>query len=120
MPSNGWNSSILGSDALGVERIRPAVLVLGVEDGTKKIRGVPNILAEEERVANLIADLSTTGAHDRSDVLAKDAGFGGRELSERQPAPFSESAGSRGRRFCPCGFDQPTGGSRLDRRDVAL
>jgi ATP-dependent DNA helicase RecG len=39
-----------------VWRVRPAVLVLGVEDGTKKIRGVPNILAEEERVANLIAD----------------------------------------------------------------
>lgn len=32
------------------------ILVLGVEDGTKKIKGVPNILAEEERLANLIAD----------------------------------------------------------------
>jgi ATP-dependent DNA helicase RecG len=32
------------------------VLVLGVEDGTKKVKGMPNILAEEERLANLIAD----------------------------------------------------------------
>lgn len=32
------------------------VLVLGVEDGTKKVNGIPNILAEEERLANLIAD----------------------------------------------------------------
>jgi predicted HTH transcriptional regulator len=32
------------------------VLVLGVEDGTKKVKGIPNILAEEERLANLIAD----------------------------------------------------------------
>ncbi|MGA2252818.1 ATP-binding protein [Terracidiphilus sp.] len=32
------------------------VLVLGVEDGTKKVKGIQNILAEEERLANLIAD----------------------------------------------------------------
>ena len=32
------------------------VLVLGVEDSTKKVKGIPNILAEEERLANLIAD----------------------------------------------------------------
>jgi predicted HTH transcriptional regulator len=32
------------------------VLLLGVEDGTKKIKGVRDILAEEERLANLIAD----------------------------------------------------------------
>ena len=32
------------------------VLVLGVEDCTKRVKGVPNILAEEERLANLIAD----------------------------------------------------------------
>jgi ATP-dependent DNA helicase RecG len=32
------------------------VLVLGVEDGTKRVKGIPNILAEEERLANLIAD----------------------------------------------------------------
>jgi ATP-dependent DNA helicase RecG len=32
------------------------VLVLRVEDGTKKVKCIPNILAEEERLANLIAD----------------------------------------------------------------
>ena len=32
------------------------VLLLGVEDGTKRVKGIPNILAEEERLANLIAD----------------------------------------------------------------
>jgi ATP-dependent DNA helicase RecG len=32
------------------------VLVLGVEDGTKRVKGIPNILTEEERLANLIAD----------------------------------------------------------------
>jgi ATP-dependent DNA helicase RecG len=32
------------------------VVVLGVEDGTKRVKDVPNILAEEERLANLIAD----------------------------------------------------------------
>lgn len=32
------------------------VLVLGVEDGSKRVKGIPNILAEEERLANLIAD----------------------------------------------------------------
>jgi ATP-dependent DNA helicase RecG len=32
------------------------VLVLGVEDGTKRVKGIPNILSEEERLANLIAD----------------------------------------------------------------
>ena len=32
------------------------VLLLGVEDSTKRVKGIPNILAEEERLANLIAD----------------------------------------------------------------
>jgi ATP-dependent DNA helicase RecG len=32
------------------------VLVVGVEDGTKKVKGLSNILAEEERLANMIAD----------------------------------------------------------------
>ena len=32
------------------------ILVLGVEDGTKEVKGVPKILTEEERLANLIAD----------------------------------------------------------------
>jgi predicted HTH transcriptional regulator len=32
------------------------VVVLGVEDVTKRVKGIPNILAEEERLANLIAD----------------------------------------------------------------
>lgn len=32
------------------------VLVLGVEDGTKRVTGIPNVLVEEERLANLIAD----------------------------------------------------------------
>ena len=32
------------------------VLLLGVEDGSKRVKGIPDILAEEERLANLIAD----------------------------------------------------------------
>jgi ATP-dependent DNA helicase RecG len=32
------------------------VMLLGVEDGTKKVRGVRDVLAEEERLASLIAD----------------------------------------------------------------
>ncbi len=32
------------------------VMVLGVEDGTKKVKGIRDVLAEEERLANLIAD----------------------------------------------------------------
>ena len=32
------------------------VVVVGVEDGTKKVKGVRDVLAEEERLANLIAD----------------------------------------------------------------
>jgi predicted HTH transcriptional regulator len=32
------------------------VVVIGVEDGTRKVKGVGDVLAEEERLANLIAD----------------------------------------------------------------
>ena len=32
------------------------VLLLGVEDGTKKVKGIRDILKQEERLANLIAD----------------------------------------------------------------
>jgi hypothetical protein len=32
------------------------IFMLGVEDGAKKVKGVPDVLAEEERLANLIAD----------------------------------------------------------------
>src|SRR6266700_966407 len=32
------------------------VIVLGVEDGTKKVKGIRDVLAEEERLASLIAD----------------------------------------------------------------
>jgi predicted HTH transcriptional regulator len=32
------------------------VIVIGVDDGTRKVRGVPDVLGEEERLANLIAD----------------------------------------------------------------
>jgi ATP-dependent DNA helicase RecG len=32
------------------------VMVLGVEDGTKRVKGVRDVLAEEERLASLIAD----------------------------------------------------------------
>ncbi len=31
-------------------------ILIGVEDGTKMVRGIRNVLAEEERLANLIAD----------------------------------------------------------------
>jgi predicted HTH transcriptional regulator len=31
-------------------------LVIGVEDGAKGVKGIPNVLTEEERLANLIAD----------------------------------------------------------------
>src|SRR5690349_2379963 len=31
-------------------------LVVGVEDGTKHVRGVPNVLATEEKLTNLISD----------------------------------------------------------------
>ena len=37
------------------------VLLLGVEDGSKRVKGIPNILAEEERLANLIADSISQG-----------------------------------------------------------
>jgi ATP-dependent DNA helicase RecG len=32
------------------------VMVIGVEDGTKKVKGVRDVLAEEERLASLIVD----------------------------------------------------------------
>ncbi len=32
------------------------ILLVGVEDGTKRVKGVADILTEEERIANLIAD----------------------------------------------------------------
>ncbi len=32
------------------------ILVIGVEDGTKGVKGIPGVLAEEERLASLIAD----------------------------------------------------------------
>ena len=32
------------------------ILMVGVEDGTKKVKGVRDVLGEEERLANLIAD----------------------------------------------------------------
>src|SRR6202011_5646993 len=32
------------------------VLLLGVEDGTKKVRGIRDVLTEEERLANMISD----------------------------------------------------------------
>jgi predicted HTH transcriptional regulator len=32
------------------------VVVLGVEDGTKKVTGIRDVLTEEERLANLISD----------------------------------------------------------------
>ncbi|HEY6331511.1 MAG TPA: ATP-binding protein [Blastocatellia bacterium] len=32
------------------------VMVLGVKDGTKKVKGVRDVVAEEERLASLIAD----------------------------------------------------------------
>ena len=31
-------------------------LVIGVDNGTKRVRGVPDILAAEERLANIISD----------------------------------------------------------------
>ncbi len=31
-------------------------IVIGIEDGTKMVRGIKEVLAEEERLANLIAD----------------------------------------------------------------
>ncbi len=66
------------------------VLVLGVEDGTKRVKGFPNILAEEERLAKSDCRqyLAKAGPLNRSDALAKDSGLGGRDLSKRQPAPF--------------------------------
>ena len=31
-------------------------VVIGVEDGSKNVRGVPDVLSSEEKLANLIAD----------------------------------------------------------------
>jgi ATP-dependent DNA helicase RecG len=32
------------------------IVVIGVEDGSKNVRGVPDVLAAEEKLANLVSD----------------------------------------------------------------
>ena len=32
------------------------IVVIGVEDGSKNVRGVPDVLASEEKLANLVSD----------------------------------------------------------------
>ena len=48
-------------------------LVIGVEDGAKGVKGIPDVLTEEERLANLIADSISpkTGSLHRGYPLAK-------------------------------------------------
>jgi ATP-dependent DNA helicase RecG len=55
------------------------ILLLGVEDGTKKIKGVHDVLAEEERLANLIADSISPKLVPSMEVMPwrKDSGIGG-------------------------------------------
>lgn len=96
------------------------VLVLGVEDGTKKIKGIPNKLAEEERLANLIADsiyprlvpFIEVMPWRKTQVLAVEI-----YPSANRPHYLNRLGAEEGV-FCSCGFDQPAGGSGPDRRDV--
>ena len=36
------------------------IVVIGVEDGSKNVRGVPDVLASEEKLANLVAEYATS------------------------------------------------------------
>ena len=44
-------------------------IVIGIEDGTKRVRGVKNVLSEEERLANLIGDSITPKLIPSIDIL---------------------------------------------------
>jgi predicted HTH transcriptional regulator len=41
---------------IGFANTAGGTIVIGVENGSKRVRGVPGVLSAEERVTNLIAD----------------------------------------------------------------
>jgi len=53
------------------------VMVLGVENGTKKVKGVRDVLADEERLASLIADSISPKLVPSMEVMPKDSGTRG-------------------------------------------
>lgn len=84
------------------------ILLVGVEDGTKRVKGVADILTAEERLANLIADSISPKLVPSMEVFPwqKNTGTGSRDLSQLQSSTLSKSVGAGGRCFCSRGFDE--------------
>ena len=97
-------------------------LLIGIEDGARGVKGVPDVLKEEERLANLIADNISPKLvpFHRGDRLAEDPCPGSRDLSEFQPS--SSSPPPRAGRGCfrSRRLDEPACRSRSDRGNAAF
>ena len=72
-------------------------LLIGVEDGSRKVLGVPDTGGTEEQLANFISDrIEPRRARSRS-------------LPQPKPASFRQVGGVPGRCLCPCRLDEPSG-----------
>ena len=94
------------------------IVVIGIEDGSKNVRGVPDVLAAEEKLANLVSD--SIRPHLVPDievvpwrnlnVLAVQA-----YPSNTRPH-YPERLGPQDGVFIRCGLNQSKGGRAADRR----
>jgi hypothetical protein len=66
------------------------IVVIGVEDGSKNVRGVPDVLAAEEKLANLVSDSIRPRLIPDIDAVSADCFF-----SARTGSPGSRMPGSR-------------------------
>ncbi|MCC6366236.1 MAG: ATP-binding protein [Bryobacterales bacterium] len=96
-------------------------IVIGVDNGSKNVRGVPDVLEAEERLASLVSDdpPSPRSGHRGGAVaeLERDCCSG---LSQQHSSSLLAAARISGRRLPPCGLDQSQGRGAADRGVEAL
>jgi ATP-dependent DNA helicase RecG len=87
------------------------IMVVGVEDGTKKIRGVRDVLAEEERLANMIADSISPKLIPSMEVMPwRKSHVLAVEIYPSPNRPhYLNRLGPGGGRFSSRGFNEPAG-----------
>jgi ATP-dependent DNA helicase RecG len=86
------------------------IVVIGVEDGSKNVRGVPDVLAAEEKLANLVSDSIRPRLVPDIEVVPW------RNLPQQHASPLPGTAGTPRRRLHPGGLNQSKGGRAADRR----
>ena len=98
------------------------VLVVGVEDGTRRVMGIPDVLAVEERLSNMVVDSILPRLVPDIEIVPwrKTHVLVVQVYPSARPPPLPRSPRTGGGRFRPGGLDDSACRRCTDRGDEAV